>query len=340
MKRTKFVAGLLALGMVLMGTGYAYWTDTLKVQTTASTGELEIKFVDITPYGQYSNESGWTVYDGVTETGAADKGGNLIKTPTRNNGSTVSADTGYNDLGNDELAEYEKAMSGWTNIDSEIARDAEGKTLGDVSNIVDEDGNLLAGDYSKKEIIVSDVMEMTVSNMYPGYAEFFQADILNTGTIGAQLSAITCTVEYDGTESQADEAILKKMVGINFDILRDLQIEFPETFGDVIQNPDNIFEVGGRKFVRLDVVTDDVLKRVIEDLDAKGTPITIKADGTHKDRLDIYFGIAMDPDYEGQFTTGHIGATDAKGTDKDSQLSGDIKVTLTLGWDQINTKSH
>jgi hypothetical protein len=38
-----------------MGTGYAYWTDTINVFGTADTGDLEVKFVDADDEDQFSN---------------------------------------------------------------------------------------------------------------------------------------------------------------------------------------------------------------------------------------------------------------------------------------------
>jgi hypothetical protein len=41
-----------------MGTGYAYWTDTINVFGTADTGDLEVKFVDADAEDQFSNYDG------------------------------------------------------------------------------------------------------------------------------------------------------------------------------------------------------------------------------------------------------------------------------------------
>ncbi len=45
MKRSKFMIGALVLSMGLLGTGYAYWTDTLQVNTTVNTGKFDMEFV-------------------------------------------------------------------------------------------------------------------------------------------------------------------------------------------------------------------------------------------------------------------------------------------------------
>ncbi len=45
MKRSKFMIGALVLSMGLLGTGYAYWTDALQVNTTVNTGKFDMEFV-------------------------------------------------------------------------------------------------------------------------------------------------------------------------------------------------------------------------------------------------------------------------------------------------------
>lgn len=55
MKKTKFMLGALVLSMGLLGTGYALWTDTLAVNTTVDTGNLNIKFDDLCRVDNYMN---------------------------------------------------------------------------------------------------------------------------------------------------------------------------------------------------------------------------------------------------------------------------------------------
>ena len=42
--RNSLVGGVLALSLVLAGTGYAYWTDSLNVTTKATTGDFGVQF--------------------------------------------------------------------------------------------------------------------------------------------------------------------------------------------------------------------------------------------------------------------------------------------------------
>ncbi|WP_397352924.1 TasA family protein [Oscillibacter sp.] len=51
------VGGILALSLVLAGTGYAYWTDTLNVTNKVATGDLDVTSGPVCPvqrrrYGQ------------------------------------------------------------------------------------------------------------------------------------------------------------------------------------------------------------------------------------------------------------------------------------------------
>ena len=73
--KKSIIGGLLALSLVLAGTGYAYWTDTLNVTTRATTGDFSMMFADLGLYAQYGNEtlpSGWSVVDGIGDSGYVD----------------------------------------------------------------------------------------------------------------------------------------------------------------------------------------------------------------------------------------------------------------------------
>lgn len=60
MKRTRILALVLAVAVMMMGAGYAAWTDTLTITHTVSTGELDVMFGDGTVDFQADN-------DGVAE---------------------------------------------------------------------------------------------------------------------------------------------------------------------------------------------------------------------------------------------------------------------------------
>ena len=73
--KKKVLACVLACAMLILGMGYAYWTDSLQIDTSVTTGELEVKFVDLALYGQYAgtdNEKTWAIIDGVGSPGYVD----------------------------------------------------------------------------------------------------------------------------------------------------------------------------------------------------------------------------------------------------------------------------
>ncbi|WP_044339883.1 TasA family protein [Rossellomorea aquimaris] len=59
MKGTKFVASALVAGMMLTGAGYAYWTDSVAISNTVSTGELDVSLSgsDVSDVSEYVTAS-------------------------------------------------------------------------------------------------------------------------------------------------------------------------------------------------------------------------------------------------------------------------------------------
>jgi len=64
MKKTKFLSLVLIVAVMLMGAGYAYWTQELKITNTVKTGDLKVEFLpllveeldDGLDHGGYDNE--------------------------------------------------------------------------------------------------------------------------------------------------------------------------------------------------------------------------------------------------------------------------------------------
>ena len=50
MKKTKVIALVLAVSLMLMGAGYAYWSDALTINNTVSTGEMKVEFIKADGY--------------------------------------------------------------------------------------------------------------------------------------------------------------------------------------------------------------------------------------------------------------------------------------------------
>ena len=70
--KKSIISGVLALSLILAGTGYAYWTDTLSLRAKATTGELDMTFADLGLYAQYGDEGPagtWSIVDGIGESG-------------------------------------------------------------------------------------------------------------------------------------------------------------------------------------------------------------------------------------------------------------------------------
>ena len=46
MGKTKVIALVLLVSIILMGVGYAWWSETVTIPATVTTGELLVEFVD------------------------------------------------------------------------------------------------------------------------------------------------------------------------------------------------------------------------------------------------------------------------------------------------------
>lgn len=69
MKKTKLIALVLCAAFMVMGAGYAYWQDTLVINNTVATGELNVKFTEAT----LTSEEDGTPYVEFIENLVADK---------------------------------------------------------------------------------------------------------------------------------------------------------------------------------------------------------------------------------------------------------------------------
>ncbi|WP_041250832.1 hypothetical protein [Filifactor alocis] len=310
MNGKSLVGSVLALSLVLAGTGYAYWTDTLSINTKATTGEFGVKFADLGLYAQYNNETlkgGWSIVDGVKH-GAND---GFVADDFFMRGTTD-----YDKIAKDgSIEQYHKEAAGF--------------------NKVEFDAELANAETLKKGPAVyvgskgSDTINVTIEKMYPGYAQAFRTDIVNVGDIAAKLGNIKFDVK-GGT----DVGNLENMIGLA------ILVEGEQYNPTVHPNgwnifklaanfkDDKVFTVGGVQFVRLSALRDADFAEVLKDKEAM-----LCAPATDN-RMDLFLGVAMDPDAEGVYTTG----TSAKMTDKDDALSQnkDINVEIKLLWDQFN----
>ncbi len=306
--RNSFIGGIVALSLVLAGTGYAYWTDSLNVTTKATTGDFGVQFVDLGLYAQYTNETepgGWSIVDGI------DKG-------YIDDNFFMRGASDYNKIAKDGSIEaYKDRAKGYNNVEF------------DAELVKAEPINKKVGPYVTANANASGKIELTINNMYPGYAQAFRSDIVNVGDIAAKLSDI----KFESKNlNQKELGNLEDMIGVAVYIDREQyspeQIVDEPTFKLAkASGKDKTFKVGGVEFVRLSALKDAEVKDTLENNVIKCAPATDQ-------RLDIFIGVAMDPDADGVYTTGTVENRTNK-DDKESQLKG-IQLSMDLLWDQFN----
>ncbi|MGP1567600.1 MAG: SipW-dependent-type signal peptide-containing protein [Peptoanaerobacter stomatis] len=312
--RNSFIGGIVALSLVLAGTGYAYWTDSLNVTTKATTGDFGVQFVDLGLYAQYTNETlqggGWSIVDGIGDDGYVADNFFMRGAGAEN----------YNKIAKDgSIDAYKKRAEGYNNVDFNAK-------LVDPSVIKKDVGPYVQAINTN----ASGQIEITIDKMYPGYAQAFRSDIVNVGDIAAKLSNIKFKVtDLDGQ----DKGNVDHMIGVAVYIDREQykpkgKVDEP-TFklADAI-GKNNTFTVGKVDFVRLSALSDKDVKDALEKNVIKCAPATDQ-------RLDIFIGVAMDPDAEGKYTTGTSENRVVSNDDGKSQSKG-IKLSMDLLWDQFN----
>ena len=316
--RKSIISAMVALALILTGTGYAYWTDTLNVTTKATTGEFEVTFVDLGLYAQYDNETrkgGWSIVDGIDRKDS--KGFIPDEYFMRGNSD-------YNSIAKEGSIEDYYAEAGKYN---NINFDAE---LVDAEKLKKD----FMGTYGVTTLS-SDTIEITVNNMYPGYAQAFRSDILNVGTLAAKLTNMKFSVA-----ALDNMALQKDMLGIAVLVNREAYNPAEpdaNTFGlctaankiSKISSKD-FFRVGGVDFLRLSAIEKMGTKALMDVLKNN----MLYAQPGSDNRLDIFLAVAMDPDAEGKYTTGST-AVMANKDDSESQNNGAV-ITIEMLWDQFN----
>ena len=315
-RRNTLVGGIVALGLVLAGTGYAYWTDSLNVTTKATTGDFGVKFVDLGLYGQYGDETmkgaGWSIVDGIGDTGYV--GDQFF----------LRGSSDYNIIAKPgSIDAYKERAKGHNNVDFNAELVDKEKLTKDIGTA-----------YKKASTDASGKILLTIDNMYPGYAQVFRSDIVNVGDIAAKLGNIKFeTKTLDGKE----KGNLEDMIGVAVYLHREQYnpkntgnedtFKLAKAVASEVPNDDRFFTVGGVDFVRLSALDDVDLKQALQNNIIKCAPATDQ-------RLDIFVGVAMDPDAKGVYTTG----TTENRTDKDDKLSQGkgVQLSMDLLWDQFN----
>lgn len=311
MNGKSLVGSVLALSLVLAGTGYAYWTDTLSINTKATTGEFGVKFADLGLYAQYNNETlkgGWSIVDGVKH---GDNNGFVA------DNFFMRGSSDYDKIAKDgTIKQYYKEAAGFNKVkfDAELV-DADVLTKGPAVYVGSKG---------------SDKIDVTIKQMYPGYAQAFRTDIVNVGDIAAKLG----NIKFDVKAGAGDVGNLEDMIGLA--VLVEGEQYNPETLPgwNVFKLAANfkdseVFTVGGVKFVRLSALKNADFAEVLKDKEAM-----LCAPATDN-RMDLFLGVAMDPDAEGVYTTGSTKKMNVANDDALSQ-NKEINVAIKLLWDQFN----
>lgn len=317
--RKSIIGGIAALSLILAGTGYAYWTDTLNVTTKATTGDLDVTFVDLGLYAQYGSEQvtdlqGWSIVDGI------DRKDTVGFIPDN---YFLRGKSDYNSIAKAGTVDaYVNSAKGVNNVTFDASY---GDDAGYLSKQV--------GPYTTATI-GSDNIRLEVNNMYPGYAQAFRTDIINLGTLAARLSNME--FEVNGEEGKPFDAdMLGLAVLVDKEEAKD-EANNGNTFrlstelGDV--SKENYFTIGGVDFIRLSALTGDegkLIEKVLRNNVILASP--------NANRLDLFLAVGMDPDAEGKYTTGSTKVTpmnpDAK--DADSQNNA-ASISINMFWDQFN----
>ncbi len=306
------IGGVLALTLILTGTGYAYWTDTLNINTKATTGELEVTFADLGLYAQYDNETvkdGWSIVDGVGDKGyVADD-------------FFMRGSSDYNAIAKKgSIDEYKKNAEKYNSVDF----DAELKDAKPIKKDV--------GPYTTANTNGSDQINIKINSMYPGYAQAFRTDVLNVGSIAAKLGGLKFDIEVEKGSEHLDD-----MLGIALYIHQEQYVPsnieksaFKLAKALNLKDED-FFTVGGVDFVRLSAfqkIKPEEIAKALDETEILTSPAT-------DNRLDVFLGVAMDPDKDGVYTTGSVEKLNDKNDDSLTENKF-AEISIDFLWDQFN----
>lgn len=322
MIKKRFIAGALALCMIMAGTGYAYWADALNITTKATTGNLNVKFMDLAMYARYGDEAtGWAIIDGVPTQGFVDC--NYFQVDQR------TAKHLYNKVAKDgSIDAYYKHADGYNDVKFSAAYDGKNGTEYLQTDI---------GDYQKSmNVEVDDNINISIDNMYPGYAQTFRTDIANVGNVAAKLADIDITTGKNDTKETGS---IENMIGIALYGDREYCEEDNKTGNN---NPvfklagsfsdDQTFTIGKVRFVRLAALKNADLSGIIN---ASNENLLVVPSAN---RMDLYLGVAMDPDAKGTYTSGLV-ANGIDTTKDNLTMDKGVTIGIKLLWDQFNASA-
>lgn len=324
MKKRRFIAGVLVLSMLLMGTGYAYWTDKLTINTTVDTGKLDVQFLDTGLYGAYgySGESGWSIINGVGSTGYLTGATDLAMAISRNDTAEVAK-------GKQIAVENAKNIGNTKTTGTVTLEDPITKLVTAIGN-----SGYVVGTNTSSSV------KIELKDMYPGYAQVFRTDVANVGTLSAKLSEVKTVVTGDTADTlgalgiaiyvhreQVTTGTEPKVADV-YTSLSTSAINSSAGANQIVAS--DFFTVGNVKFLRLSSISK--LNTMFDG--AKNVDTLYIHPDTN--RFDVYFAVAMDPDATGEYTTGSAGSTTAKRSSDITTQDQDATITVDFLWDQFN----
>ena len=301
--KKKLAVGAVALSMVLAGTGYAYWTDSLNITTNATSGNMDVKFMDLGLLAQYNDgKYGWSIIDGIGNDGAV--GADYFSRDKKDYNIIAAEGT---------IDKYYARADGYNDVSFDAKLVEPGKL------------DVTIGEYqTSASVNVSDKIEVNLENIYPGYAQAFRTDVGNVGNIAAKLSNIVVS------SSGQDTGNLEDMIGVAFLAFRECNEEKNGKVVGLAEQFDkkDIFTMGGVDFVRLSSLKKADLSKAEY---FNNTLFVVPS----KNRIDFDWAVAMDPDAEGNYTTGSTKVNNTRNDDKAS-MGRSIMVSMDFMWDQFN----
>lgn len=320
---------MLALGLVLAGTGYAYWTDTLNVTTKATTGDFDVTFVDLGAYAQYDNELGdpaalgyWSIIDGIGNDGYV-----LWDFFERGDADYNAV---FGKLGENKKEAYYDRAKGYNSVEMDAKLQNPGTKL---------EQNYPDYPYGKGHNY-GDTISIELYNMYPGYAQAFRSDIINIGSIAAKLSTVDVSLKTPGMPGFPYNDEIKDLIGVAL-LVHDENPTIYEEFVKLAKQFDENqkFTLGGVDFVRLSALVNKTDIKVEDNLILVPTP-SGDPDKLNEHRADLFIGIAVDPDKTGKYTSGSVAVGNPNNNNDALTQNKGVQIDIKFGWDQFNAGNN
>lgn len=254
--------------------------------------------------------------------------------------STADLDINFVNLGVESYFDHE---NNWKNVESSSYEEAK-KNYDEAKKSYYEagftgkltDDKLMKYDNQKG----SEKIKLDLNKLYPGFAMFYKAEILNNGSIPARLADIHMKMEGNELNNAQHMLGISLVIGKPSETEKSLHSKFGKfnLVEDTEFRPEDIFSLGNEKneknekFIRFSAINDkkfhDYLRKHI-----------ILSMPDQDDKKPISIRIAMDPDAKGVYTSGTVSKQNMSGNDKDSQKKAG-SLTIDMLWAQDNSSSY